>query len=188
MSSFLSFFLSIVFFLSLFPSFVLHLILFSLFLFSLFSLFVSLSFFSFFFSFLIFFFLVADTQLYKRLRPSVGPFAGRSVMVIELETVKTRISAPAHPSATGIGRVSGLVIVASPRLKMKIRWKLTKTIKSPDSQSIRCLSSNQLFRVFCQFTDVIEPKIMTHAFFFHPQGLGTGNIHDCCPRHFHLRF
>ena len=30
-------------------------------------------------------------------------------MVIELESVKTRISAPAHPSATGIGRVSGLV-------------------------------------------------------------------------------
>ena len=34
---------------------------------------------------------------------------GPSVMVIELESVKTRISAPAHPSATGIGRVSGLV-------------------------------------------------------------------------------
>ena len=30
-------------------------------------------------------------------------------MVIELEIVKTRISAPAHPSATGIGLVSGLV-------------------------------------------------------------------------------
>ena len=29
-------------------------------------------------------------------------------MVIEFESVKTRISAPAHPSATGIGRVSGL--------------------------------------------------------------------------------
>ena len=49
-------------------------------------------------------FLVADTQLYKRLCPSVG----RSVMVIELESVKTR---PAHLSATGIGRVSGLVIL-----------------------------------------------------------------------------
>ena len=34
-------------------------------------------------------------------------------MVIELESVKIRISAPAHPSATGIGRVSGL---ASPLL------------------------------------------------------------------------
>ena len=30
-------------------------------------------------------------------------------MVIEFESVKTRISASAHPSATGIGRVSGLV-------------------------------------------------------------------------------
>ena len=30
-------------------------------------------------------------------------------MVIELESVKTLISAPAHPSAAGIGRVSGLV-------------------------------------------------------------------------------
>ena len=46
--------------------------------------------------------------------PSVGWLVGRSVgwsMVIELESVKTRISAPAHPSATGIGRVSGLVVV-----------------------------------------------------------------------------
>ena len=53
-------------------------------------------------------FLVADAQLYKRLCPSVGWLVGR-FMVIELESVKTRISAPAHPSATGIGRVSGLV-------------------------------------------------------------------------------
>ena len=50
-------------------------------------------------------FLVADTQLHKRLCPAVR----RSVMVIELESVKICISAPAHPSATGIGRVSGLV-------------------------------------------------------------------------------
>ena len=34
-------------------------------------------------------------------------------MVIELESVKTRISAPAHTSATGIGRVSGLVLIPS---------------------------------------------------------------------------
>ena len=53
-------------------------------------------------------FLVADTQLYKRLCPSVCPSVRRSVM-IKLESVKTRLSAPAHPSATGIGRVSGLV-------------------------------------------------------------------------------
>ena len=53
-------------------------------------------------------FLVADKRLYKRLCPSVGRLVGWSV-VIELESVKARISAPAHPSATGIGRVSGLV-------------------------------------------------------------------------------
>ena len=41
--------------------------------------------------------------------PSVRPSVRWSIMVIELESVKTRISAPAHPSATGIGRVSGLV-------------------------------------------------------------------------------
>ena len=52
-------------------------------------------------------FLVADTQLYKRLCPSVGWLVGRSVM-LELKSRKTRISAPAHPSATD-GRVSGLV-------------------------------------------------------------------------------
>ena len=56
-------------------------------------------------------FLVADTQLYKRLCPSVGWSFGWSVgrsVVIELKSGKTRISAPAHPSATD-GRVSGLV-------------------------------------------------------------------------------
>ena len=55
-------------------------------------------------------FSVADTQLYKRLRPSVGWSVGRSVEVIESKSGKTRISAPAHPSATG-GRVSGLVFI-----------------------------------------------------------------------------
>ena len=40
--------------------------------------------------------------------PSIRLLVRRSVM-IELESVKTRISAPAHPSPTGIGRVSGLV-------------------------------------------------------------------------------
>ena len=54
-------------------------------------------------------FLVADTQLYKRLCPSVGRSVGRSVREHESKSVKTRISAPAHPSATGMGRVSGLV-------------------------------------------------------------------------------
>ena len=41
-------------------------------------------------------------------RRLVGRLVGWSV-VIEFESVKTRISAPAHPSATGIGRVSSLV-------------------------------------------------------------------------------
>ena len=40
-------------------------------------------------------------------RPLVRPY-----VVIELESVKTLISAPAHPSATGIGRVSGLVLLS----------------------------------------------------------------------------
>ena len=42
-------------------------------------------------------------------RRSVGPSVRWSVMVIESGSVKMRISAPAHPSATGIGHVSGLV-------------------------------------------------------------------------------
>ena len=46
-------------------------------------------------------FLLADTQLF--VCPSVVPSG-----VIELKSGKTDISAPAHPSATGIGRVSGL--------------------------------------------------------------------------------
>ena len=58
-------------------------------------------------------FLVADTQLYKRLCPSVRPSVGWSVgrsVTLELKSGKTRISAPAHPSATD-GRVSGLVFL-----------------------------------------------------------------------------
>ena len=57
-------------------------------------------------------FLVADTQLYKSLCPSVGPSVRQSIgpFVCEHESksLKTRNSAPAHPSATG-GRVSGFV-------------------------------------------------------------------------------
>ena len=53
----------------------------------------------------------------------VGWSVGWSV-VIELESVKTRISAPAHPSATGIGRVSGLVALLllpnRPRLDCRV--------------------------------------------------------------------
>ena len=74
------------------------------------------------------YFLVANKRLYKRLcpsvRPSVGWLVGRLVgrsVVIELESVKTRISAPAHPSATGIGRVSGLVyFINIPRCPMPL--------------------------------------------------------------------
>ena len=65
-------------------------------------------------------FLVADTQLYKRLCPSVGrsvgPLVGPWTRVEKGGNERFRtflvadscISAPAHPSATG-GRVSGLV-------------------------------------------------------------------------------
>ena len=56
-------------------------------------------------------FLVADTQLHKRLCPSVRQSVHWSVrrsVMIELKSGKTDISAPAHPSATG-GRVSSLV-------------------------------------------------------------------------------
>ena len=56
----------------------------------------------------LFVFLVADQRLYKRLCPSVRRSIGRSV-TLESKSGKTRISAPAHPSATGIGRVTGLV-------------------------------------------------------------------------------
>ena len=49
-------------------------------------------------------FLVANTQLYKRICPSIHP----SVRKHESKSGKTHISAPAHPSATD-GRVSGLV-------------------------------------------------------------------------------
>ena len=57
-------------------------------------------------------FLVADTQLYKRLCPSVGLSVhwsvGPSVNQHKLKSGKTCIFTPAHPSATG-GCVSGLV-------------------------------------------------------------------------------
>ena len=55
------------------------------------------------------FFLVSDTQLYKSLYPSIRWSVGPLVREHELKSVKTRISAPAHPSATGNARVSGLV-------------------------------------------------------------------------------
>ena len=41
-------------------------------------------------------------------RPLVGRSVGRSVGEHESKSGKTSVSAPAHPSATGIGRVSGL--------------------------------------------------------------------------------
>ena len=60
-------------------------------------------------------FLVADTQLYKRLcqsvRPSVRPSVCPSVrplVCLSVNVDQVRISAPAHPSATG-DHVSGLV-------------------------------------------------------------------------------
>ena len=50
-------------------------------------------------------FSVADKRLYKRLCPSIRWSVGEH----ESKSGETRISAPAHPSATGFGRVSGLV-------------------------------------------------------------------------------
>ena len=47
-------------------------------------------------------FLVADMQLYKSLCPSVRRSVGWSVGEHESKSVKTRISAPAHLSATGM--------------------------------------------------------------------------------------
>ena len=67
-------------------------------------------------------FLVVDTQLYKRLCPSIHLLVHLSVMVIESESVKTRISAPAHPSATSIGRVSGLVFLVLNGINKLMCW------------------------------------------------------------------
>jgi len=56
-----------------------------------------------------------DTQLYKSLcpsiHPSVGPSVRQSVGVHETKSAKTRISAPAHPSATGMVVYPGLLKV-----------------------------------------------------------------------------
>ena len=41
--------------------------------------------------------------------------------MIELESVKTRISAPANLSATGIGRVSGRVLINQVQQEMELR-------------------------------------------------------------------
>ena len=57
-------------------------------------------------------FSVADKRLYKRLYPSIRWSVGEH----ESKSGETRISAPAHPSATGIGRVSGLVSITSTHL------------------------------------------------------------------------
>ena len=59
-------------------------------------------------------FLVADTRLYTLLCRSVGRSVGPSVrpsVTIKSKSGKTRVSAPAHPSATD-GRVSGLVLIS----------------------------------------------------------------------------
>ena len=57
-------------------------------------------------------FLVADSGLYKRLCLSVGLSVCRSVHEHESKSGNTCISVAAHLSATGIGRVSGLVFFA----------------------------------------------------------------------------
>ena len=63
-------------------------------------------------TFLIHTFLVADKRLYKRLCPSVRRLVGRSVREHESKSGENMHFRPAHPSATGIGRVSGLVFLA----------------------------------------------------------------------------
>ena len=78
-----------------------------------------------------------DTQLYKRLcpsvRPSVRPSVGWSVGEHEWKSVKTRISAPAHPSATG-GRVSGLVLLLLPlHLNLFLRLCLLSLARGNES-------------------------------------------------------
>ena len=85
-------------------------------------------------------FLVADTQLYKRLCPSVGWsvgwLVGWSVEVIELKSGKTRISAPAHPSATG-GRVSGLVITKLHRILLNSGKSMRTKTKTEDERILK---------------------------------------------------
>ena len=72
-------------------------------------------------------FSYGHATLYEALsvRPSVRPSVGER----ESKSVKARISAPAHPSATG-GRESGLVLVADtqlykrpcPSVRPFVRW------------------------------------------------------------------
>ena len=77
-------------------------------------------------------------------RPSVRLSVRPSVMVIELKSVKTRISAPAHPSATGIGRVSGLVfsyLSVSVIVVLQDSWKirrLRRGLSTPAAASEKC--------------------------------------------------
>ena len=55
-------------------------------------------------------------------RPS-RPSVGRSVGEHESKSGKTSVSAPAHPSATGIGRVSGLVLVTLDSFNLDFKRK-----------------------------------------------------------------
>ena len=58
-------------------------------------------------------------------------------MVIELEIVKTRISAPAHSSATGIGRVSGLVALAFDLLPRNASRRVLKSMDLVPHKAIK---------------------------------------------------
>ena len=74
-------------------------------------------------------FLVADTQLYKRLCPAVRPSVRWSIgpsITIKSKSVKVRISVPAHLSATD-GRVSGHV---KRDIREGRRYKTLKQISS----------------------------------------------------------
>ena len=92
-------------------------------------------------------FLVVDTQLYKRLCLSVGPSVHwsvhPSVRKHESKSGKTRISAPAHQSATD-GRESGLVIrcvLASLKVGLSVRPSVSLSIR-PYVGPLRLLKKN----------------------------------------------
>ena len=66
--------------------------------------------------------------------PSVHPSVGWSVGEHESKSGKTSVSAPAHPSATGIGRVSGLVFLMLATTEVHL---LQFTNKPYESRNIR---------------------------------------------------
>ena len=91
-------------------------------------------------------FLVADTQLYKSLCPSVRPSVGPSVREHKSKSVKTRISAPAHLSATG-GRVSSLVALLLLPNRPRLDCRVSGLVFKKPTKFLRRVSEN--FTNFC---------------------------------------